>query len=662
MPGFNDISTPQETSLDTTLNFDSTAADVETSQITIDTAPDYVATIRQGTAGSRSGIWTHYNYTTHHITGRKVSCIHCGKSYVNTNSSTGNMWKHIKKVHPEKITTLYATKTSADHEPRGFIFNPAIFRKKLVKWVALDDQPFIAVEQKSFLEMIASIDPALEIRSADTIRRDLMQLFDAEKQRVRKLLQETPGRISFAIDAWTSPNNHGFLGITAHWIDHDWAIRSLLLNLVPLSGSHSGANMCAEFVATCQDFGVLTKLRAITTDSASNNNTFAKALGTFCQQQNVNFDAGSHHIRCIAHVINLTVHDFLRSIHAEALGSEDEYYALPDTHPSFVHPIPRLRQLLVKVRSSPQRRERFKRQCEGDGLRPRALKIDVRTRWNSTYDMIIRALELRQPLDDIAMLDADLNSYRLSEREWELLQRVRHFLEVFKKASDHLCSAKHPTLTIAVPAYNYMMDMLEELVDKDSSCRVINKAAEVAMSKLKTYYSLTGAEIYPVATILDPHLKLHWYRENEWEPRWINDARASFECAFSSYRASSEDQVEGSMFAHPPSPSDDDDTLIGRVYKLPRLERDEFKAYLAEPKALRKTSVQDWWRVHASNYSHLAMMARDYLAIPATSAPVERIFSGGMDLVTLKRGCLSKKTIQACFCLKSWLNFANSSV
>lgn len=47
-------------------------------------------------------------------------------------------------------------------------------------------------------------------------------------------------------------------------------------------------------------------------------------------------------------------------------------------------------------------------------------------------------------------------------------------------------------------------------------------------------------------------------------------------------------------------------------------------------------------------------MARDYLAIPATSVPVERAFSCGTDLITPTRCRLSDDTIRACMCLKSW--------
>jgi hypothetical protein len=48
-------------------------------------------------------------------------------------------------------------------------------------------------------------------------------------------------------------------------------------------------------------------------------------------------------------------------------------------------------------------------------------------------------------------------------------------------------------------------------------------------------------------------------------------------------------------------------------------------------------------------------MARDYLAIPATSAPIERIFSGETDLVTQRRCSLKGETIHEAMCLKNWL-------
>jgi hypothetical protein len=48
-------------------------------------------------------------------------------------------------------------------------------------------------------------------------------------------------------------------------------------------------------------------------------------------------------------------------------------------------------------------------------------------------------------------------------------------------------------------------------------------------------------------------------------------------------------------------------------------------------------------------------MARDYMAIPATSVSVERIFSYSGNLITKKRNNLVSNTIRACMCLENWL-------
>jgi hypothetical protein len=89
--------------------------------------------------------------------------------------------------------------------------------------------------------------------------------------------------------------------------------------------------------------------------------------------------------------------------------------------------------------------------------------------------------------------------------------------------------------------------------------------------------------------------------------------------------------------------------------KRRRVEESELERYLAAPTIDIHTDILGWWKQNAGAYPRLARIARDYLAIPATSAPAERVFSCGADLIAKKRGSLSEDTIQACMCLDSWL-------
>jgi hypothetical protein len=92
------------------------------------------------------------------------------------------------------------------------------------------------------------------------------------------------------------------------------------------------------------------------------------------------------------------------------------------------------------------------------------------------------------------------------------------------------------------------------------------------------------------------------------------------------------------------------------VKKRPRLE-DELQDYLAEPREPSDSSYDNlsYWKAHTACYPRLSCMARDYLAITATSASSERVFSTGKDLLGICRFCLKPTTMEACMCLRSWL-------
>jgi hypothetical protein len=329
--------------------------------------------------------------------------------------------------------------------------------------------------------------------------------------------------------------------------------------------------------------------------------------------------------------------------------------------------IAKLRRTVVKIRSSPQRRKEFHAQCDACGVPSKKLVLDVRTRWNSTYAMIERARELRTPLSNFTKLKPDLPE--LSDGEWELLGVVARLLGIFDEATRALSATNYPTLNRAVPVYNYLFNKLEDFRDAcDDDARenattigqcspavkdALKNAIQAAHDKLRTYYGQAWADMYAIAVILDPRLKTNYYRANKWERHLVAQSKNALLRAVEAYGTGEE----------PRSGQADAVVHLGRMdqeifqdWKRRRVEEEcEMKSYLAIRTASPGENVLEWWKYHSGEYPCLARIARDYLAIPATSVPAERVFSGGADLVTDKRGSLNEDTIQACICLSSWL-------
>ena len=80
-----------------------------------------------------------------------------------------------------------------------------------------------------------------------------------------------------------------------------------------------------------------------------------------------------------------------------------------------------------------------------------------------------------------------------------------------------------------------------------------------------------------------------------------------------------------SFFADSDDSSEDDGDVIVDAAN----PEDELKAYLNVPqiKYVTEQDMMNWWKDHQGEFPNVAVMARQYLGCPASSAAVERLFS-----------------------------------
>ena len=86
----------------------------------------------------------------------------------------------------------------------------------------------------------------------------------------------------------------------------------------------------------------------------------------------------------------------------------------------------------------------------------------------------------------------------------------------------------------------------------------------------------------------------------------------------------------------------------------------EVDHYLREPCVANDKSVLDWWLSKKDCYPVLFEMARVYLAIPASSAPSERVFSVGTLVLTDKRRQLQEGRVARLMFMKRNMTLYNA--
>ncbi|KIJ98155.1 hypothetical protein K443DRAFT_133553 [Laccaria amethystina LaAM-08-1] len=193
-------------------------------------------------------------------------------------------------------------------------------------------------------------------------------------------------------------------------------------------------------------------------------------------------------LRCFPHIVNLACKAVIAALARSDYGS---------TTGDHTDPISTLHALVRAVRASSLRCQHFSEICEKYDLDLQLLR-DV-TRWSSTLYMIERALHLEKPLDNICSSGEfqDLEKYKLSSEEWDGLAAAQEILMVLEAFQQKLSAEKTPTLCNALPAFDTMVSVWNEL--QESMDELYFDIIQAGIDKLDAYHN--RAELVPAYMI-----------------------------------------------------------------------------------------------------------------------------------------------------------------
>lgn len=191
-------------------------------------------------------------------------------------------------------------------------------------------------------------------------------------------------------------------------------------------GSHTAVNLASQISSLVHHFHLQTNFGHAITDNASENRACLNLLA-----EELAFDAGKRHVLCVGHIINLVAHKVLFGSDVESFVQELESNATAESVELASWrrkgPIGKLHNLIKYILHSTERQDAFLSMqtlpTEPSLTHPRRsqqplhLIRDNLTRWNSWYDAAVRAIELRDAIDEFT--EYELTDYRQKAARYE---------------------------------------------------------------------------------------------------------------------------------------------------------------------------------------------------------------------------------------------------
>ncbi|PLW23944.1 hypothetical protein PCASD_14163 [Puccinia coronata f. sp. avenae] len=496
-------------------------------------------------APKRSWVWQHFvesqdGTVVCHVS-RKDGSLCLQKMRKDKTGSTGNYSDHLLRIHHlqnpnsaklkqgQLTLTNYANKTATGTKMTPKVeMNPETLKNAIVYFLSDCDLPFALVEKKSFRELLQLLNCNTSTFGQTCISNHLARTFILTSEIIKLNFISNQKYLSFTEDAWTSPNVTAFMAVTVHFINDDFELKNLTLAVPHVQGPHTGENFAELFEGVLQRFECSNKLHTITADNAGTNNTMAWKLSSLIPS----FEPSQHLLGCVAHVINLAAKAGLLFLGGDEADQSGQPLSTSAMDLSFITTeadgtgvnlktvLKRVHGLSVHIRSSPQRRQRFKEivkalQLDKYDKKHACLVLDVETRWNSTFDMFQRAVQLRLSCDQYCKNNKEANQFSLNENEWNQDANLMQLLEPLSRATNILCSSLYPSLNSALPVYLILVKHLKTvqhgLYDQG---QLIQPAIHI-IEKIDGYlWKALEKPFYVAAMILDPRFKMQFWKNH----------------------------------------------------------------------------------------------------------------------------------------------------
>jgi hypothetical protein len=500
--------------------------------------------------------------------------------------------------------------------------------------------------------------PNFAFKSRVTARKDILDIYAQEKDKLYADLKKVPCRFSATMDVWTSCQNKSYMCVTLHWIDDAWKIQKRIVALFHLEGRHTGHRLAEALTAVFVKWFVEKKIFALTLDNASNN---LVAVTDIIHDLKLNgngslvCDGIFFHIRCACHILNLVARDGMAVISKV---------------------LEKIKALILTVKGSPLQWEELMKCATQCGLdTSKGIQLDVSTRWNSTYMMLRDALYYKPAF--IRLKVANRRKYEKispSETDWTMAATICNCLEIFYDLTELLSGTTYPTANLFYTGFCEIRELLGRW--KNHNNLIIRQMATAMSEKFEKYWGCSSTSL-AVANFFDPRYKkkvIEFYLRKfagDYYQVQLEEFVATVRKLYQFYSASKPASSRASVAVDSDAPTETfgarrNSELQSFLYDDCGSDEsglNELDLYMAEP-LLKQDSfdILAYWKNKTDKYPILSQIARDLMSIQVSTVASESAFSGAGRVLDPYRNRLDPEMVEALVCSKDWIHATTKGI
>ncbi|GEQ66618.1 hypothetical protein JCM33374_g281 [Metschnikowia sp. JCM 33374] len=564
--------------------------------------------------------------------------------------------------------------------------------KVLVQFLIANNLPFYTISSPRFKILTAyPMDHFQAPITFTDLRLEIDSLYTKEIDSLKQQLESNNGKFALSIDEYNAGTDYSFFVITVHYYNHDFKLENHIIGFEVLENKllYKGEHIRGIVQKVLQEFSIAGRIIGM---ARANSGPFQTLLNSSLDQKYFTLRGldKTGKIPCMRHVFDEAMGVFL-----DYTFFKKQKKNILECFKDIEEKNPESSALSLSMRSLPTTiRNIIKQLCTDRSLNiqfqriahwdnPRELTDlgaeileDKDISYSSIYKIIDQFIDFEREINQLLNYakkasettkeQSNLEVDEITFAEWSYLTKVRDILKALRNPIVKAQAFTRPTANLIIPTVHRTLKKLEGFMGNKNPYLAMGLTE--ASKKILEYYPLQDdmdkmRNIY-LATALDPRFKLELFKDLKFPESVIEEIQTSFFDVYQEYERIYEYEMENRQMEKRNAQARKykqeisswalEDGVYSKYFSSDaRRSTHEAKAYLLGKREPGDTNVHVFYKMREFVYPVIYRMAKDYLAIPASSKSAERLFSDVKNMVSVNGNGLHPDLIEKLAILKA---------